>query len=288
MTTVFKDTLSGFKSLSLEDLNSKASYLKRIDRKFLLNTTELKNVLADINKDFEALEIDGKKVFEYDNVYMDTEDHMFYNQHQNKEKYRTKVRTRLYKDAWLAFFEYKQKDNGVTKKYRYKFPTEEHGKFTKGKKRFFEWVWQSMYEWQEIPKISPAIQTKYKRITLVNKDGSERLTIDFDIKTKDLRNKNAREVSLDNLVIVESKSLSKKCFSCNVIKSHWIKKASSCSKYSLWVIYAGLAEKCDTFAETMAKIKELRLETLQNRFRRTSLKNTQTSKTSNILSTIQA
>jgi hypothetical protein len=42
---------------------------------------------------------------------MDTEDYLFYNQHQKKEKSRTKVRTRYYIDSNLAFFEYKQKDN---------------------------------------------------------------------------------------------------------------------------------------------------------------------------------
>jgi hypothetical protein len=57
---------------------------------------------------------------------MDTPDYFFYNQHQNKEKSRTKIRTRLYKDSNLAFFEYKQKENGITRKYRYEFPSKEH------------------------------------------------------------------------------------------------------------------------------------------------------------------
>jgi len=40
---------------------------------------------------------------------MDTEDYLFYKQHQNKLKSRTKVRTRYYVDSNLAFFEFKQK-----------------------------------------------------------------------------------------------------------------------------------------------------------------------------------
>ena len=62
---------------------------------------------------------------------MDTQDHLFYNQHQNGEKSRTKIRTRLYLDSNLAFFEYKQKQDGVTRKFRYQFPVEEHGNMTK-------------------------------------------------------------------------------------------------------------------------------------------------------------
>lgn len=272
MITLFKRKLNNFSALSLTELNSKASYLKRIDRKFLLTYWQFMEVLNDLKEDFQVLEIDWKRVFSYDNVYMDTPDYLFYNQHQNKLKSRTKIRTRLYKDSSLAFFEYKQKENWITKKFRYDFPVEEHGKMTKGKVRFFEWVWQSMYEWIKAPVISPAIKTKYKRITLVNKTWEERLTIDFDIVTKDLRNKKSSEVDLKNLVIIESKSLSKDCYSCNIIKSHGIAEASSCSKYSLWVVYAWLATKYDTFAETIAKIREIRLETLKNRTRQNSLK----------------
>jgi len=271
MNTIFEKDLKDFSTLSLNELNAKASYLKRIDRKFLVTKPQFKDILNDLKEKFQVLEIKWKKVFDYDNVYMDTNDYLFYNQHENGEKSRTKVRTRLYKDSDLSFFEYKQKKNGITRKFRYEFPSEEHGIMTKWKKRFFDWVWQSLYEGKKTPEISPAIQTVYKRITLVSKDGSERLTIDFDIKTKDLRNKNSKETDLKNLVIIESKSLNKDCFSCNIIAKHNIEQANSCSKYSLWVVYAWLTEKHETFNETMEKIKDIRLDTLKNRFRRTSL-----------------
>jgi hypothetical protein len=42
---------------------------------------------------------------------MDTPNYFFYNQHENQEKSRTKIRTRHYVDSDLAFFEYKQKEN---------------------------------------------------------------------------------------------------------------------------------------------------------------------------------
>jgi len=273
MTNFFDEQLVNFDPLTLSELNASASFLKRIDTKFLCTKDEFNEILKDLKKDFRILEIAWNRVFSYDNVYMDTPDYFFYNQHQNKENKRTKIRTRLYEDSNLAFFEYKQKENWITRKFRYEFPADEHGIMTKWKIRFFEWVWQSMYEqeWFKAPEISPAIKTKYKRITLVSKVWEERLTIDFDVKTINLREKWTKEVSLKNLVIIESKSLSKDCNSINIIKSHWINKAKSCSKYSLWVIYSGLAKKFDTFAETMMKIKEIRLETLKNRFRKTSL-----------------
>ncbi|MCH2188763.1 polyphosphate polymerase domain-containing protein, partial [Candidatus Gracilibacteria bacterium] len=257
MVTTIQQKLSNFNSIDLSELNASASFLKRIDRKFLVTTNQLCDILSDLSADFQALEIGDKRIFQYDNVYMDTPDYMFYHQHQNKLESRTKIRTRHYVDADMTFFEYKQKQDGVTKKFRYQFPVGEHGQMTKGKERFFEGVYQSMYD-EKAPKITPAIKTRYKRLTLVNTDGSERLTIDFDISTQDLRSKKATKTKLENLVIIESKSMSKTCKSIEILKSHGITQAKSCSKYSLGVVYSGLAEKWDTFKNTMEKIAEIR------------------------------
>ena len=145
MKVALKNKLLSFPSINLSELNAQASYLKRKDTKYLLTEKQLIKVLNDLPTDFQVLDIDSKRIFSYDNVYMDTIDYMFYNQHENKEKLRTKVRTRLYEDSHLAFFEYKEKENGITKKYRYEFPFLEHGTMTKGKKRFFDGVYQSNY-----------------------------------------------------------------------------------------------------------------------------------------------
>jgi hypothetical protein len=287
MGSALLNRLSGFSAMSLTELNATASYLKRIDRKFLMTEEKFLEILGDLSNDFKTLEIWGKRVFLYDNVYMDTDEYLFYQQHQNKVPSRTKVRTRHYTDAGdLAFFEYKQKENWVTKKFRYQFPAEEHGTMTKGKKRFFEGVFQSLYS-DKAPEISPAMRTKYNRLTLVSVTGEERLTIDFNISVKDLRSEKAKNIKLKNLVIIESKSLSDSCKSLDIIKSHGVDQAGSCSKYSLWIVYSGLAEKWSKFEKTMEKIKEIRMElvkqkrntstkkvekTLSHHFKKTSLK----------------
>jgi hypothetical protein len=90
-----------------------------------------------------------------------------------------------------------------------------------------------MYNGEKAPKLTPSIETKYNRITLVSKDSSERLTIDFNIRTIDIRDKESKEINLKNLVIIESKSLKRDCKSSNIMKKHNISSAKSCSKYSL-------------------------------------------------------
>ena len=84
MLSTYNTKLKKFWVISLSELNSTASYLKRIDNKFLLNSKQFSEIIKDLKKDFKVLEIDGKKTFSYDNIYMDTNDYHFYNQHQNK------------------------------------------------------------------------------------------------------------------------------------------------------------------------------------------------------------
>jgi hypothetical protein len=44
------------------------------------------------------------------------------------------------------------------------------------------------------------------------------------------------------------------------MEKHRIAEASSCSKYSLGVVYSGLAKKHDTFDQTMKEIAKIKSE----------------------------
>ena len=83
MKVALKNKLLDFPSINLTGLNAQASYLKRKDRKFLLTEKQLIEVLNELPKKYQVLEIDKKRIFSYDNVYMDTSDYLFYHQHEN-------------------------------------------------------------------------------------------------------------------------------------------------------------------------------------------------------------
>jgi len=250
-------TLKFFNQISLSQLNSQASFLDRIDTKYLLTEEEFKNVLKDLEEEFYVLEIKEKSIFEYESIYMDTQDYYFYYQHQNGEKNRTKVRTRNYLDSGIAFFEYKQKQNWVTRKFRYQFKdTKEHGTMNKESNKFFEWVYQSFYS--KAPEIIfPSLATKYHRITFCSKSNDERVTVDFNIRLQDLRNDWKDIIPLENLVILESKSMSKDGKSAQIMKKYDIKRASSCSKYGLGLCYQKMIEDTSKFKTTMRKIEKI-------------------------------
>jgi len=257
MWSDLNNKLAWFEPISLSKMNATASLLERIDTKYILTEKKFQEIMPELEKDFFILNINWKSIFTYDSVYMDTENYDFYKQHQNEEKSRTKIRTRLYKDSDMAFFEYKQKVNWLTRKFRYLFPSDEHGKMTKWKTRFFEWVYASFY-WKLPEKIFPSLKSEYNRLTLCSKKSSERITIDFNIKVKDLRSESQENTELNNLVIIESKSLNKKSESKEIMKKVKIKPISNCSKYCLWLIYSKVISEPWIFNKTIEKIEKIR------------------------------
>ena len=133
------ETLSAFPTISLDQLNSTMSFLDRIDVKYIVHGSQLPTIIKDLQEHFFILSIKENSIFSYDNVYMDTKDFAFYNQHQQGEKTRTKIRTRHYVDAGdLVYFEFKQKHKATTRKFRYEYGLDNHGKMTNEALKFYE------------------------------------------------------------------------------------------------------------------------------------------------------
>jgi hypothetical protein len=57
MTNTYNSKLKNFNSISLTELKAKASYLKRIDKKYLLTLNQFSEILEDLKEDFNVLEI---------------------------------------------------------------------------------------------------------------------------------------------------------------------------------------------------------------------------------------
>jgi len=205
-TNILSDTLEKFSPISLTELNSQASFLDRVETKYIIDELTLSDVLKELEKDFFVLSINWKTVQEYSSIYMDTDDYYFYNQHNKGEKVRTKIRTREYVDSKIAFFEYKQKDKKLTRKFRFQSNLENHWEMTPESEKFVEGIYMSMY-WESPMKITPALETRYNRLTLCSKDSSERLTVDFNVRVKNLRKEDWWDhFKMENTVIIESKS----------------------------------------------------------------------------------
>ena len=96
--------------ISLKQL-SPLTLLDRMDTKFVVNTEQLREVLAASIDQYKILEINGVRPGRYVTTYFDTPDFAMYFAHHNGERYRYKLRCRSYLDSEMAFVEVKMKTN---------------------------------------------------------------------------------------------------------------------------------------------------------------------------------
>lgn len=189
--------LNRFQPVSLEQMVS-VRLMNRTDTKFLIASSLLGDMLEKMTESHYIQEINGNRLSQYHTVYLDTEEMAMYIAHQNGRKQRKKIRIRRYTDTDQSFFEIKDKDNkGRTSKSRVQLLTlnytqdQQIHEFTRSKSDF------------SLSEIFPCVETDFKRITLVNKGMTERLTIDLFLSFYNCRTGLTQKV--DDMVIIELK-----------------------------------------------------------------------------------
>ena len=239
--------LNEFDPISLLEMDS-VELLDRLDTKFMFNLDQLEPVLAQISSEYKVLTINGNKFSHYETRYFDTPDMQMYLQHHNGKLNRQKVRFRSYLDSGSIFFEIKLKTNkGRTIKDRIKkvnpgyFIEGESEQLLKHDTRY------------NADMLSEAIQINYNRITLVSKNMSERLTIDFGLKFR----LNDKEKTLSTLVIAEVKqdSAAKSPF-ISLMQLNSI-PSRSLSKYCLGIASLNTDVKSNNFKRKIININKL-------------------------------
>lgn len=192
---LIKNALLSFQRVTLSDLDQ-VKLMDRTDKKFCLHRRLLPDILGALKNDYSILEIKGETIFPYDNTYFDTVDDQMYTNHQNGKRNRFKIRVRQYVQSNDNFLEIKFKNNkGRTIKERIK-----------------RLDFQSTFEEKDLAFIQrslpypasellPKIRSNFDRITLVDNNFTERVTIDT---FPGFKNQDA-EMILDNLVIIEVK-----------------------------------------------------------------------------------
>lgn len=169
--------ISGLPPVNLVELNERAALQTRVDTKYLVFPSTLEAVLNDLG-DFEVLEIDGKRRFEYDSTYFDTSEWRNFRDHVQGRRRRFKARTRTYVDSDLCMFEIKlEGDDGVTQKKRWKHDLQEAGVLTpKAQSRIDRVLLDRMI--YGVYDLQPMLRVIYHRVTLVGKKRPIRVTID--------------------------------------------------------------------------------------------------------------
>jgi len=188
------------KPITLAEMKS-VRLMNRIDTKYMVPNSLLPRLLEFAATDFRIQQVNGFTISKYTTQYYDTMNLEMYTCHQNGKLPRQKVRLRTYVDSNLNFLEIKRKSNkGRTDKVRVeltdtvdlcgKLGAELHDFLTKN----------SPYD---ECRLFPHVNTSFDRITLVNNNLSERITIDTNLRFLNCRN--GKLVEMPELVIIELK-----------------------------------------------------------------------------------
>ncbi|CAI8267736.1 MAG: Uncharacterised protein [Flavobacteriaceae bacterium] len=242
-----KLNLSSFDKISLDEMNG-VSLMKRVDTKFILAETQLLRVLAKLQKDYRVLEIDNERLMQYSTLYFDTQNKKCFKEHHNGKLNRYKIRMRKYLVSDICFLEVKKKNNlGVTNKTRKQIKDFETILSSDSK----EFIYNSQIN---DSLLEPALYNNFNRITLVNKNHPERVTIDTNLSFKSAD----KEKIFDNLVVIEIKQEGKRL---NTLINKALKLMSilptNFSKYCLGITNTFDNIKSNRFKEINLKINKL-------------------------------
>ncbi len=197
----FIPSLERLQPITLAEMDS-IKLMNRIDSKYLTNEATLLDILsAAAEAGYRVLVTEDMRISPYDSVYYDTPGLKMFYDHHNRRLVRQKVRTRTYVNSGLTFLEIKRKNNkGRTKKKRTGIPAAQLLGFRDNPEAC---AYLAGHSWFTADELSPAAETMFHRITLVNPALTERLTIDTQLCFKNFRT--GKETSLQNAVIIELK-----------------------------------------------------------------------------------
>ena len=245
----------GFSPVTLETLNAKAAMLERLDNKYVVRAPVLLAAAAEFATAFDVLEIGGKRSFTYDTCYFDDPARRSYFDHHQGRRQRMKVRVRRYVEAGLCFLEVKLKDKrGVTVKKRLRVNDAMFGRLDDTGLAFVQKCWQAMYGRPWTLPLEPVLQMSYRRITLVARDGGERMTIDTGIHFEGQWAAREARRTDDEVFIVETKSANGRGIADRVLRAHHQHPTNGCSKYCVGMGLTGAVDRFNRFRPAMRKL----------------------------------
>lgn len=187
-------TLQSYIPVSLEQMKA-VRLMNRIDTKYVTTLPKLIRLLELARNQYWVQEIDGRRNMPYYTLYYDTERCDMYLEHLRGRKTRQKIRIRAYEHSGVSFLEVKNKNNkGRTAKKRVECTVSEKDGHT-------DFIASHLHYAPD--RLVNRIENRFTRITLVNRNMTERLTIDTNLRFHNFTTD--KVCTLDGLVIIELK-----------------------------------------------------------------------------------
>jgi len=254
-TDKVEDILNRMYPVSLSEIQQ-ISLMERVDTKFVAPFSILPLLLEEMIPHFKALENNGKRIAPYCTQYLDTPNLRFYTMHHNRKLNRQKIRIRSYPDSCLSFLEVKNKNNkGRTNKIRIPIHLS-HIQSIEDLDTYREFLENNSVV--DSRSLLPVLENEFKRITLINNNATERITLDFDLSFNNYQT--GRQGNLPKLLILELKQdgLSHSDFR-DILNSLRIKKVSI-SKYCMGTTLTNPRVKYNRFKYKWVLVNKLTQE----------------------------
>jgi hypothetical protein len=245
--------LEKMQSIALDEMVD-IHLMERYDLKFVVPVSLLPRLLEKITPHFRVLTINNDRISPYYTQYFDTSDLQMFMMHQNGKLNRQKVRIRSYVNSNLSFLEVKNKNNkGKTLKIRIPVPNPylPSGIGMETQKQFIDE--NSLFT---IETLKPVLSNHFNRITLVNHEKTERVTIDFDLSFFNHQTKDEKSVA--HLLVLELKQNSKPFVShINDLLNNLHIRPVSFSKYCMGTVLTNSRIKYNRFKPKWVLINKL-------------------------------
>ncbi len=192
-----QQSLQKFQPVSLSEMDS-VRLMVRKDKKYIFPVTKLPLILDSVKDTYRVLEIEGTRGQEYSTTYFDTPEMDLYLMHHRGKLNRQKIRLRTYNSDGASFLEVKRKSNlGFTNKSRVEV-SQDPGLVLNEEEEFVSKLMPF-----GAGELKTVLQNEFNRITLVNFETQERVTLDFGIKIKKEGSENW--INLNGISIAEVK-----------------------------------------------------------------------------------
>ncbi|WIY81745.1 VTC domain-containing protein [Propionimicrobium sp. PCR01-08-3] len=194
-------------TISLDELNAQSNMLTRVDRKYLMPTSELPAFFRSLEYCSRILEINGLTWFGYHSVYYDTPDLRSYADAGTGRRRRFKVRTRDYLSSGDHWLEVKTRGPRKTT-VKDRVPLAGSSETISSSNR--HWIADTL-SFRNIPgtpvaTMRPALTTNYSRRTLQIRSANgelSRMTVDVGLQF--MMPDDSAALTLDDYAIVETK-----------------------------------------------------------------------------------
>jgi len=235
-----------FDPITLEEMDH-VKLLDRLDTKFIFRADKLPGFLEQLKNDYSVLEINGLRISRYETRYFDTQDFMFYLHHHNGKLNRYKIRYRKYVESGTTFFEVKLK-NSKGRMIKKRVQVDGTDDVIRGKAEEFLKQTTKLHS----AAFNPSLNVFYSRMTFVNRNSNERVTIDTGLSY----NISGKKISFPRLVIAETKQTrSGSSPFISLMHGHHI-RSITVSKYCLGIASLVDGIKKNNFKFKLSKINQ--------------------------------